>query len=42
VPIEVHSNFPHYWPAICTTLYAISNHAAPANQTAACSAFSAP
>ncbi len=42
VPAEVHSNFPHHWPAICTTLYAIANHAAPASQTAACSAFTEP
>ncbi len=42
VPAEVHSNFPHYWPAICTTLYAIVNHAAPATQMAACNEFTAP
>lgn len=42
VPAEVHSNFPHHWPAICTTLYALVNHAAPATQAAACSEFTAP
>lgn len=42
VPAEVHSNFPHHWPTICTTLYAIGNHAAPADQAAACGALNAP
>jgi Tol biopolymer transport system component len=42
VPVEVHSNFPHHWPTICVTLYAIANHDAPADQTVACSGFTSP
>ncbi|MCG3200891.1 MAG: Protein TolB [Gammaproteobacteria bacterium] len=42
VPAEVHSNFPHHWPTICMALYAIGNHAPPADQAAACDALNAP
>ncbi|MGR9116877.1 MAG: hypothetical protein ACU85E_14030 [Gammaproteobacteria bacterium] len=42
VPTIVHANFPHYWPTICVALHAITDHASPANQTAACSALNPP
>ena len=42
VPLEVHSNFPHYWPTICYTLKSITDHQAPVDQISACQGLNQP
>jgi hypothetical protein len=40
--VDTHTNFPHHWPTICMALRTVTDHAVPADQTAACTGLTQP